>query len=126
MTIDWGFSLAVVVTGLVVVFVVLLLLVLLCTVMGKVFTNIDKKKTQKDKLPADSVKEAPKAAVITKEAIISDGICDDDVAAISAAIAVIMSDGDMQKPFAIKSIKKAKEQRSAWNTAGIIDNTRQY
>lgn len=121
--INWGFSWAVVVTGLVVVFVVLILLVVLCTIMGSIFTSIDKKNELKQaaaQVPTAPA-PAPKASVIPVAKTSTD---DDDIAAISAAIAVIM--GESNTPYAIKSVKKGKDQRNVWNSAGVIENTRQF
>lgn len=42
--VDWGFSNAVVITGLVVVFAILILLVILCVMMGKVFQSVNNAK----------------------------------------------------------------------------------
>lgn len=125
--VDWGFSWAVVVTGLVVVFVVLFLLVFMCSIMGKIFTNIDKnKKLKKLELEKKNVEPAQEKATIVVPDAVESGVSGGVIAAISAAIAVIMGSDGEKKPFVIKSIKKSKGQRSAWNSAGINDNTRQY
>lgn len=129
MSIDWGFSVAVVITGLVVVFVLLFLLVAICTLMGKIFTaKANKAKAAAaaaTKAAAPAPTPAPTAAPAPVVEMVYDGVGDDEVAAISAAIAVIMSDSGNQ-PFVIKSIKKAKEARPAWRTAGIANNTQPF
>lgn len=126
--IDWVFTFAVVIVGLVVVFVLLLLLVVLCTLMGKAFKKIDKNKLDK----ANAAKSEPpaiKAAapVITKAVavapVVEVGIADDVVAAISAAIACVMG-GDAK--FALKSVKRSRGTRGAWNAAGIAENTQPF
>lgn len=129
LVVDWGFSWSVVLTGLSVVFVVLVLLVFLCFVMGKIFKAIgNKPKQDKDdastSAPVSSspaVKPQGGAAVMemTNEA-------DEVVAAITAAVAMIMTENGVKKPFAIKSIKRTKDARSAWNAAGIQENTRPF
>lgn len=58
--------------------------------------------------------------------IIDDGIGDDVVAAITAAIAVMMSSEGNARPFAVRSVKRARELRPAWNAAGISENTRPF
>lgn len=121
--IDWAFSGTVVLVGLVVVFAVLLILVAFCSITGKIFSS-----TGKDKKKADV---APVASAEKKSAsspVVEDGIGDDVVAAISAAIACIMGEG---VPFTVKSISKKKTAvsaagRPAWSAAGIADNTRPF
>ncbi len=123
--IDWGFSWSVVITGLVVVFAVLILLVLLCMTMGKIFESIDKKRNSSNNSPStpSPVKAQGGAATVD---MIQSGIGDDVVAAITAAIAVIMSSEGNQKPFAVKSIKRARDARPVWNVTGISENTRPF
>ena len=127
MNIDWGFTLAVVVVGLVVVFAVLLILVLLCTLMGMIFKIIDKNKIARLESAkiAETLKPAPVAVVATPAPapIVEEGITDDVVAAISAAIACIMGDDNH---FVVKSVKRTRGSRPAWNLAGISENTRPY
>lgn len=129
MSIDWGKETAVVIIGLVVVFAVLLILVLLCNVTGSIFKKVDNNK--KAKLNSTKNEKAkPKASsnIITKSVAnvvpaVEEGITDDVVAAIAAAIACIMGN---ENKFAVKSIKRARGSRPAWNTAGILENTRPF
>lgn len=129
MGVNWGFSWSVVITGLVVVFIVLLILVAFCFIMGKIFSSIEKKKSEKvsEISKAQPVQSSP---VKTQSAVeveaVQDGIGDDVVAAITAAVAVMMSSDGEQKPFAVKSIKRSRDARPAWKTAGISDNTRPF
>lgn len=130
MNIDWGFTLAVVVVGLVVVFAVLLLLVLLCTLMGRAFQSADKnKKAKKDGEVTQSAKSAKPATPVKEQAavavapVVESGIGDDVVAAISAALACMMGG---ESKFAVKSIKRARGARPVWNSAGISENTRPF
>lgn len=130
LVVDWGFSWAVVITGLVVVFVVLIILVMVCMAMGKTFETMDKNKEQKKTNNNQTVLKSesyvkPQGGVATIE-MVQDGISDDVIAAIAAAISVMMSEDGIHKPFAVKSIKRARETRSAWNIAGIQDNTRPF
>lgn len=129
--IDWGFSLSVVFTGLVVVFVVLLLLVGFCILSGKIFTSLDNKKKSKAELEIIGGSDGPTAIFLASketappeaEPEVEEGISDETVAAISAAISVIMTNEGNNQPFAVKSIKRTKDARPAWKTAGIQENT---
>lgn len=128
--VDWGFSWSVVFTGLVVVFAILILLVLLCTLMGKAFESKDKRKSLKDSNSQSSTSSVnSKTNVQGGTAVVKmvqDGISEEVVAAITAAVSVIMSEDGIKRPFAVKSIKRSRDTRSAWNVAGIQDNTRPF
>lgn len=131
LNIEWGFSLSVVITGLVVVFVVLLLLVGFCILTGKIFTALDSKKKSKAELEIIGGSDGPTAIPYTSEETappeaepeVEEGISAETVAAISAAISVILSEEGNNQPFAVKSIKRTREARPAWKTAGIQENT---
>lgn len=123
---DWGFILSVMVTGIAVVFLVLVILIVIVSIMGKIFESMDnskKNKTSKE-LPVKPAAPAAPAPVVTED---SDGLTDDVVAAITAAISVVLSsEGEENKPFVIKSIKRVREARNAWNYAGVVENTRPF
>lgn len=125
---DWGQILSVVFTGIAVVFMALLILIVVVTIMGKIFESINNSK--KNNQPAPEVKKAPvvaaKPAVVQTPAVSEDGLTDEVVAAISAAISCVMASEGEVKPFAIKSIKRVRDSRNAWNMAGITDNTRPF
>lgn len=126
---DWGNTFATVIVGLVVVFSVLLILVLVCSLMGVTFKKIDNNKNKKSKPDVNQNKTKEKKVTTSTPVqavaapVVENGISDDVVAAISGAIACMMGS---DKKFAVKSIKRSRGTRSAWNTAGIIDNTRPF
>lgn len=125
------FVAAVVITGLVVVFIGLILLILFVDVLGKIFT-FRKKAASKPKPAAPVPKAEGKKNVIVssepsvsqKVPIVEKGISDEVVAVIAAAIAA-MSAGSGKK-LAIKSIKPSKNQRNPWAAAGLQENTRPF
>lgn len=122
--IDWTQAWSVVLVGLVVVFAVLLILVAICWAMGKIFSAVTGGKNGGTQ--AGKKSEAAPAPAVKKEAaspIVEEGISDEIVAAISAAVACMMGSG---KPFALKSVRRAKETRRAWSAAGIAENTRPF
>ena len=112
-------------TGILMVFAILVILILLFSIMGKVFGNIDKNKKKQvtDKPTEAKVSEAPK----TSAPAVEDFSTNDDevIAVISAAIAAYSAqDG---KSYQIKSIRrKDVRTRSAWSMAGIAQNTRPF
>lgn len=122
--INWTETWSVVLVGLVVVFSVLLILVAICWVMGRIFSALTGGKN--GGAQAGKKSEAASAPAVKKEAaspVVEDGISDEIVAAISAAVACMMGSG---KSFALKSVRRAKETRSAWSSAGIAENTRPF
>ncbi len=125
MLIPWTKVWAVVITGLVVVFLALVLLIIFVSIFGKVFSGIAEREKAKSK-PAD----VP-AVNITKPAApvqVPAASAEDDnevIAVISAAVAMMAAkDG---KNYAVKSIKRKGNGRgqagSVWGAAGQRENT---
>ena len=122
-------SAKVVLTGFVVVFAMLILLIFIIKIYSAIVqkaqsagNNSKKGKKNKDEKPA----EKPAAAhvpVVTASAT-TDGISDEVVAVISAAVATMYGSSEKAR---IKSIKKSSDGgRSAWAKAGVLDNTRPF
>ncbi len=118
-------SAKVILTGFVVVFAVLLLLIAIIkiysTIVQKALDSGKKKKT-KEKIESNPSAPAPTVAS-TPVPNVQDGISEEVVAVISAAVATMY--GSSAKP-KIKSIKKSGAGRSAWANAGVIENTRPF
>lgn len=119
---------SVVITGIVVVFIGLVLLILLVSIYGKIFDVINSRaarKAEEAKKAAEAAKAVAKPEPIkTVAPVVEDGIEEETVAVIMAAISA-MSSAEGKK-LVLKSVKTAKPQRPAWSTAGIIDNTRPF
>ena len=119
---------SVVITGIVVVFIGLVLLILLVSIYGKIFDVINSRaarKAEEAKKTAEAAKAVAKPEPIKVAApVVEDGIEEETVAVIMAAISA-MSSAEGKK-LVLKSVKTAKPQRPAWSTAGIIDNTRPF
>ncbi len=117
---------SVVITGITVVFIALILLVLILYVFGFI-SNMKTKSANKKKAIKSADKTDDKATAgikMTNAPIIDDGIEEEIVAVISAAIAAMSEKSG--KKLMLKSIKASKPQRSAWAAAGLIDNTRPF
>lgn len=123
-------SAKVVLTGFVVVFAMLILLIFIIKIYSAIVqkaqsagSNSKKgKKNKKDEKPAEKPAAAP-APVVTASAA-TDGISDEVVAVISAAVATMYGSSEKAR---IKSIKKSSDGgRSAWAKAGVLDNTRPF
>ena len=143
---DTSYVVTVVFAGIFVVFLGLLIIIGIVYLMsaitklvGKISTKlgpkiavINEKKAAKKaaKLAAkqaekETVAPEKSASVATNTApVVEQGISEEIVAVISAAVASMSSDG---KGFTIRGIKKAKKTgRSAWANAGLQDNTRAF
>lgn len=119
-------SAKVVLTGFVVVFAMLILLIFIIKIYSAIVqkaqsagSNSKKGKKNKDEKPAEKPVATPAPAVTA-----TDGISDEVVAVISAAVATMYGSSEKAR---IKSIKKSSDGgRSAWAKAGVLDNTRPF
>ncbi len=123
---------AVVFTGIAVVFIALILLIMLVSLYGKIFDSVNKKNEAKAAAAkkAETAKKAeppaPKTAPKTAP-VVSDGIEEETVAVIMAAIAAYGAQSG--KKLAVKSIKASQggaARRNAWSAAGISEATRPF
>lgn len=125
---DAGTVSSVVITGVVVVFIGLVLLILFVYLYGKIFEAINNKKSEKSKKELENKIPAPQkqqtTPMNTTAPVVEDGIDEEIVAVISAAIAAMS--GKSGKKMTLKSVKYAKPSRPAWANAGIIENTRPF
>ncbi len=116
-------SAKVILTGFVVVFSVLLLLIAIIKIYSAIVQKalgLGTKKKTKEKIEGDIVTSSP---VVAPAPVVQDGISEEIVAVISAAVATMY--GSSAKP-KIKSIKKSGTGRSAWANAGVLENTRPF
>lgn len=121
-------SAKVVLTGFVVVFAMLILLILIIKIYSTIVqkaqsagSNRKKEKKNTEEKPAE--KPAAPAPVVTAKNV-TEGISDEVVAVVSAAVATLYGSSEKAK---IKSIKKSSDGgRSAWAKAGVLDNTRPF
>ena len=112
---------AVVITGLVVVFSGLVLLIAFVSFLGLFFKNKDKPKVNGN-VP---VKTENKNNNVGPALIVEEGISDEIVAVIAAAIAAMGA--KTGKKLAIRSVKNATNSNySAWASAGRQDNTKPF
>lgn len=123
---------AVVVTGLVVVFIALIILILFVWLFGKIFDAVKLRKKQNKVTPKPPAPEgkseipAPSVSGISEpEPVDDDG---EIIAAISAVIAQISSEDGKQ--YKVKSIKPLSSKKSsslnAWRLEGLRQNTNPF
>ena len=115
-------------TGFVIVFAVLFFLIFIIWFYGKIVTagiNSAEKRREKKKAAETKKQQEVKAPTVEPVATakpVSNGVTDEVVAVISAAVYSMYGSTDKVK---IKSIKKASG-RSAWANAGVLNNTRPF
>ncbi|MBR6924645.1 MAG: OadG family protein [Oscillospiraceae bacterium] len=127
MVIPWTKVWAVVITGLVVVFLALVLLIVFVQIFGKIFSGIaneEKKGSKPDVIPVPQVTVPENVTRSVPEPEIS-GDDDEVIAVISAAVAMMAArDG---KKYAVRSINRTENRRrsagSVWGAAGQRENT---
>ncbi len=108
--------------GLVVVFAALILLTLIFVLFGRVASAGSRgKQEEKPVAPVPAVKAAP--AVTAPAPQVQSGISEEVVAAIAAAVACMAPDG---KRYAVRSVRRAGGDRSAWAAAGLAESTRPF
>ena len=123
MNINWTEAGAVVLTGLVVVFVALILLIIVVWAFSKIFDKTPKK-APAPKKAAPAPAAAPQVTVAAPAA---DGENMDEIAAaITAALAVILAEEGAGKSYVVKSIKRVRNGGSAWRNAGLADTVRPF
>ena len=119
---------SVVITGLTVVFLCLIILVIILFLFGlvsKAKRRYNEKIAESNRTEKTTVDIAiPKVQEVKTVPDVEDGIEEEIVAVIIAAIVQISEKSG--KRLALKSIKTAKPQRTAWAAAGLIDNTRPF
>lgn len=123
---NWDLVASVVITGLIVVFLSLIILVVAVSIIGKIFSTIDKRKLS-PKTNVQSTVDVNESTKKDSTKLVLDVLPEDDsievISAITAAIAVVMESEGNNKPFVIKSVKRVSGVRNVWNQAGLIENT---
>jgi len=121
-------SAKVILTGFVVVFAVLLLLIIIIKIYSAIVNKAQStgfKAKKKVETPGKPEKTVTKAEPVKEQPAQTqtDGIPDEVIAVISAAVATMYGGKDKVR---IKSVKKSGSKRSAWANAGVIENTRPF
>lgn len=126
--IDWTEAGGVVFTGLVVVFIALIILIFFVWLFGKIIASIESGITG-GKPPQESQAVRTPSAPVAPAApklVVEDGIGDEVVAVISAAVASVL-DGDAPSGgYAVTSITRSLSARPVWGFAGMQQNTRPF
>lgn len=117
-------SAKVVLTGFVVVFAMLILLIFIIKIYGAIIQKAQNAGKKSKEKKAETVAETPAPVAAPVAPAQTDGVSDEVVAVISAAVATMYGSSEKAR---IKSIKKSSDGgRSAWAKAGVLDNTRPF
>ncbi len=111
----------VLITGFVVVFAVLLLLIVIIKIYSTIVYNIQNKPKKEKKNDDDTPKGGAVTTSNAPAATSSNGIPNDVLAAIAAAVEFVFGSKNVR----IKNIRKSKS-RSSWGSAGVKTNTRPF
>ena len=125
MQMQWSYVWAVVLTGLIVVFLGLAILIAFVSLFGKIFTS---KQNKKQSEPVQ--KEPVTVQAVSTQAIEETNDEDDGevIAVISAAVmAMSLNDNTTYKVKSIKAVNSnTRSKRPVWATAGLSDNTNPF
>lgn len=133
MKMEGSYVASVVLTGLAVVFLALLLLIFVFKLFGLIFSRKPKPKKVKKAKAVKQEQEVkqntlPAVAAKVEESAITppenDGISEEIIAVISAAIAAISASSG--KKLKLMSVKASGSSRKLWAQAGLNDNTRPF
>ena len=128
MQMEMSYVVAVVITGLVVVFLGLVLLIAFISLIGKIFSVIEKKRAEKS---ADKGNEAPavQKSVPAASAVPAVQTSDDDevIAVISAAVAMMSAaDNTTYRVRSVKAVSSKAAAGNAWAMAGLRETTNPF
>ncbi len=121
---EMSYVFAVVITGLVVVFLGLILLIAFISIIGKIFTAINNSK--KPEAPPEQKASAP--VVKAAPAVQTGGSDDDEVIAVISAAVAMMSEAD-GTVYRVRSVKRAAgngASGNAWAAAGLRESTNPF
>ena len=129
MQMDWSYVGAVVISGLVIVFVALILLIIAVWVMGKIFTSLKNGKDEGGEKAVEKktpvVTEAP--AVPAPAPVVMEEDDSEIIAVIAAAVAAMSE--ECGQPLRIAGIRRAAPVRTrsnAWARAAQSESTRAF
>ena len=122
MQMELSYVFAVVITGLVVVFLGLILLIACINIIGKIFTAINNRKKS-----SETVTSADTKAVSISESVSENTDDDEVIAVISVAVAMMSAaDNTTYRVKSIKAVNSSASPRNAWAMAGLKETTNPF
>ena len=123
MQMELSYVFAVVITGLVVVFLGLVLLIAFISLIGTFFKRADKNKKAADGEKSTPV-PAPKAAPVSVKPV--QAADDDEVIAVISAAVAMMSETDGTAYKSVRAASNGVPARNAWASAGLRESTNPF
>lgn len=126
---DWNLMGAVILSGIVIVFLILVTLIAVVSVTGRL-VNKSAFEKKPPAAPAPPTQSAPASAPaaptkgISPAPVVQSGIAQETVAVISASVAAVMDEQAPGVPYAVQSIQR--QGRPVWGFAGMQQNTRPF
>ena len=138
---DWGLIWSTVITGIVVVFLILIILIVFLIIFGRIFKAVNKAAEKREALKVEGIvvpqsfrlqhpgnaqqTETPSSGAA--EEATDEWEEEDDSEIIAVITAAIAAYGEAEgKQYRIAGVKRQKNRRSGWSTAGIADNMRGF
>jgi len=127
----WTQAGATVLSGMVIVFAALIILIFMVWIMGKVLGTAAPKAPSAPPSPPKAVVTAPAAPAAPAfpagpEIAVQEGIDEETVAVISAAVSCMMQEIAPRTAFAVTGIQRSNLARPTWRDAGLQQNTRSF
>ena len=128
MQMEMSYVVAVVITGLVVVFLGLVLLIAFISAIGAFFKQMDQKKTAAVKADAPEPKPLPKPQAPVADKPVQTYEDDDEIiAVISAAVAMMSaSEGKNYRVRSVRAVAAKGSAGNAWASAALREATRPF
>ena len=128
MGIDFELAGSVILTGLAVVFLALIGLIFIVWIVGKIVSGTvgsqeGGAKPDSSSKPAAPAAPASRPAPTPPQLVVEDGIGEEVVAVISAAVAAMMGAQGQPGGYVLTSVKRQRSSRPVWGTAGVMQNT---
>lgn len=120
---DWNLAGAVILSGLVIVFLILGILICVVAITGRLSGTGKSGKAA----PAPAAVKATASVPAAKPApAVQAGISGETVAVISAAVAALMDEQAPGMNYAVTGIRRKRFSRPVWGFAGMQQNTRPF
>lgn len=117
---------SVILSGLVIVFLILIFLIWCVHLTGKAINGTNRQPAGNSRPAPPAGNAMPVVPASPAAPVVQQGIEEETVAAISAAVYCCMAEADPGVSYAIKSINRVTGGRPVWGFAGMQQNTRPF
>lgn len=124
MNVDWTLAGAVVLSGLVIVFLILIILIFAVELVSRLVTGAEK--ATRHAAPSETKPLIPAPMPAQNPVSVAQDIEEETAAVISAAVYSYINETAPGAAYAIKSITRSTGKRPVWGFAGMQQNTRPF